>query len=306
MSTILCIGCLIACNRNAEVVSPAITTPPTVTGTAEVISENEDDSIDAADQYTGDTDAGAKVASYAVWFQLRLDYNGSLSNNQTIKVWDMTKSKSKWDQLYDAQGNTSNSADYFLDSSNLPAGVLPASPTKTFTTKKPGAQLYKKLTLKAGYYVFQTDDASTPYANRWYAFQVADKEMRFSTAYNNATDGRDGWREQPGRLKISIWNGAYKPGKVSVCLVPYEGTTDLAYYNALDNQFLPVVVDSQQGSGTKKACTYSQLSGDYVALYALSSDDIAEGRAIGLQRVTITPGSKYPHLKISFATDPTN
>ena len=311
LSTLLISLGLVACDNHSAVVDPVVLQANRITGTATIAYTDEATDMEYNsendDQYTGDTAPGAKVASYPVWFQLRTDYDGSLSNNQTINVWDFTKSKSKWDQLIAAQGDPQNGSNFLYDG-NMPVGVLPASPTKTYTTKKPNSQLYKRLTMKTGYYVIQTNDASTLLGNRWFAFQIADKELRFSTAYHDATDERDGLHDGTGRLKISIWNGAYKPDKVSVNLIPFDGATDLDHYNTIAGQgtYASIVVNSNQATGSKRACTYSQLSGDYMALYALSSDDIAEGKAIGLQRVTIAPGSKYPHLKIALATNPAN
>lgn len=264
---------------------------------------DEDEETDV-DEYTDSVPGGRAGTTRNVWFQFRKNLDGELSNNITLKVWDYSKNPSGFAALMSAQGDPADDGNY-LYADILPTSFNRSKPTKTYLTKKPGPALYKKLRMKPGNYVVQITDGAYG-ADSWHAFTVGTTDLRFGTAASDYTDNRDGLTNAAGRLKVSVWNGPYKPETVGLMILDDDGQThQLAHYASAASEaiYAPIRFNTASASTMKKSCMYSLPVGNYVLVYAESTNAIADGQALGFQKFSVTSGSKYPFIKIALTAN---
>ena len=308
--SIAILGCFVACNKNAVVDPVAVQEKELSIDATEVVYESESTDSD----YTADSDeeqeSGARtdaaVKKYAVWFQLRTD-DFYMFNQPTVRLWSLS----------DAQCSTLSAATAGTGQNNYTypsklGGLSTLGTGKDYIIKKAGPSLYKRIKLKPGNYAIQlrkpadspttiTEEAKELQIRR---FKVTDHELRQTASYSEVfLDKYDGSTNGPGKLKISFWNGAYKPAGIMIYLADYEpGHDDTAYYapQIEDWQTVPIYLYANRATGAKKTNYVCYPPGTY---YAVIADDIT-GYVYGGQKVTIIPGSKYPHLKISLASTP--
>lgn len=312
---VLLTGVLVGCNQNE--VDKQVSETERISLSSEVEYSNDDadqpDEVEA-DEYSSDDQTGtARVAAiprFDVWFQCRTEYDGTLTNNVTVKLYNLTTKVSNWNQLSTAQGTETRGGDYLYTANggNFSASLLDVSkPTKTYITKKPTGYMYKRLKLRNGYYVAQITNGAYN-SDQYKAFRVNSQTIRIGMATNGAIDERDGVKAEPGKFKVSIWNGPYKPSSAYVNLIPFDGSTNLAHYNTIaqSGMYADLAIHSIQATGTKKTCVFSQLPGEYIALFALNAGEMGEAGAMGMQKVTIQKGKIYPHVKLSFVQPPAN